>query len=84
MWQGARVGPKAVAVGQGLGSDLQVKWMRVRLPGHCVGGGGHYRLTVTVTSSNTLRLHSGELHGGQMMGCAKVVWTFYVCCFVLF
>ena len=41
------------------------------LPGHCVGGGTHYKLTVMVTSSDTLRLHSGELDGGQRMGCAK-------------
>lgn len=33
----------------------------VSLHGHCVGGGSHYRLTVTVTSSSTARLHSGEL-----------------------
>lgn len=30
----------------------------------------------------TLRLHSGELGGAQIMGCAEVAWTFY--CFVLF
>lgn len=29
----------------------------------------------------TLRLHSGELGGAQIMGCAEVAWTFY--CFVL-
>lgn len=33
----------------------------VCLPGHCVGRDSHYRLTVMVTSSDTLRLLSGEL-----------------------
>lgn len=94
VWQGARVGAcpgsKAVAVGPMLDYILQVKWMRVRVWGESLppwslcGGGSHYRLTVTVTSSDTLRLHSGELDGGQTMGCAKVVWTSYMRCIVLF
>lgn len=33
----------------------------VCLPGHCVGRDSHYGLTVMVTSSDTLRLLSGEL-----------------------
>lgn len=57
---------------------------RVCLPGHCVGGGSHYILTVTVTSSDTLRLLSGELDGGRTVGCAKVVWTLYARCIVRF
>lgn len=95
MWQGARVGActgfKAVAAGPTLGYTScrqngrgSVCGGRVCLPGHCMGGGSHYRLTVTVTSSDTLKLHSGELDGGQTMGCAKVVWTLHTRCIVLF
>lgn len=51
-------------------------------PWSLCGGGSHYRLTVTVTSSDTLKLHSGELDGRQTMGCAKVVCTLYTCCIV--
>lgn len=57
---------------------------RVCLPGHCVGGGSHYILTVTVTSSDTRRLLSGELDGGRTVGWAKVVWTLYARCIVRF
>lgn len=46
-------------------------------PWSCVGGGSHYRLTVMVTSTDTMKLYSRELDGGQTMGCAKVVWTLY-------
>lgn len=43
----------------------------------CVGGGSHYQLTVMVTSTDTMKVHSRELDAGQTTGCAKVVWTLY-------
>lgn len=55
----------------------------MRLPGHCVGGGSHYRLTVRVTNRDTGRLHSRELWwtvSGQWDMCTKhtLNYSFYL------